>query len=104
MLQAELYQLKGEFLRLMGFHEGSEKAYNIAIYYHKEFDKAWIGWAKYWDLQAQVYKSVDEKKSLECAQHALNCYLQGIKCNNHETRKYLSRVLWLTTTTTVCLH
>lgn len=101
-MQAELCYLKGEFYRLMGFHEASEKSYATALVYYKEFDQAWIGWGKYWDLQSQIYDTLDPHKSKECMQHAVNCYLQGIKCNNHETRNYLTRVLWMASTSEVC--
>eukprot|EP01127_Copromyxa_protea_P022666 TRINITY_DN8267_c0_g1_i1.p1 TRINITY_DN8267_c0_g1~~TRINITY_DN8267_c0_g1_i1.p1 ORF type:complete len:3694 (+),score=584.33 TRINITY_DN8267_c0_g1_i1:40-11082(+) len=99
--KAELFQLKGEFLSLMGYHEASEKAYATALFYCKELDKAWIGWAKYWDLQAQLYSTLEPKKALEFTRNAINCYLQGVKCNNHETRSSLTRVLWLTTTSSI---
>jgi hypothetical protein len=86
----------------MGYYEASEKAYVVSLSYSKEFDKAWIGWAKFWDLQAQVHSTLDPKKTQEFTQNAVNCYLQGIKCNNHETRNYLTRVLWLVTNSSVC--
>jgi hypothetical protein len=38
----------------MGQHEEAERAYSIALRYHKDYDQAWLGWGRYWDMQARL--------------------------------------------------
>jgi transformation/transcription domain-associated protein len=97
--KAEIYQIKGDIYSKMGFFEESEKSFSISLKYHKDYDLAWLGWGKYWDTQAQLNSTLPQH--LKFTTHALNCYMQGLKCSNFASRHILSRVIWMLTLRTL---
>lgn len=101
--KAEFFQLKGMFLARMGFFEESNAAFSTSIALHENLSKGWIAWAKFCDSMLTSHltsaKEGDanyNKTKMLWSQYAVNCYLQGIKCNPASpSRKHLARVLWL---------
>eukprot|EP01125_Pyxidicula_operculata_P020045 TRINITY_DN7318_c0_g3_i1.p1 TRINITY_DN7318_c0_g3~~TRINITY_DN7318_c0_g3_i1.p1 ORF type:complete len:2261 (-),score=569.45 TRINITY_DN7318_c0_g3_i1:97-6879(-) len=94
--KAEFYQLRGELLMKMGYNEEADKSFSIAVSHYPQIDRCWISWAKYWDSQFQQVGTSTTEERANFALIAVNCYLQGVKCNlYYSSRGALARVLWL---------
>ncbi|KAH9312040.1 hypothetical protein KI387_027075, partial [Taxus chinensis] len=87
--KAEIFRLKGEFSQKLGDDETAYHAYSEAICLSKNLSEGWISWGNYCD---QMYKETKEEISLE---HAVTCFLEGIKYGVSNARSYLARVLYL---------
>jgi transformation/transcription domain-associated protein len=95
--RAEFFQLKGDFLQRLGSYEEATTAFSTSVLLFDNLAKGWIGWAKFHDDRFRIAVSTgDHKSALVSANHAVSCYLQGVKSSQvPSSRKHLGRVLWL---------
>ncbi|KAL6045043.1 putative transformation/transcription domain-associated protein [Balamuthia mandrillaris] len=100
--KAEFFQLKGEFLDRMAYHEDANMAFSTAVSIFDGLAHGWISWGRFADRQFLEYMTPSNKddkeaanKRLMWAEYSLNCYLQAIRSNTSNAKKLISRVLWL---------
>uniref|UniRef100_UPI00358FE8D5 transformation/transcription domain-associated protein-like isoform X3 n=1 Tax=Myxine glutinosa TaxID=7769 RepID=UPI00358FE8D5 len=89
-MTAEFYALKGMFLAQINKSEEANKAFSAAVQMHDVLVKAWAMWGDY--LEALFVK----ERQLHLGAFAIACYLHACRHQNeHKSRKYLAKVLWL---------
>ncbi|XP_049942725.1 transformation/transcription domain-associated protein [Schistocerca serialis cubense] len=92
-MTAELYSLKGMLLSQLGRSDEANKAFSAAVQLHDTLLKAWANWGDYLE---QVF--TQEPTNLQIGHATITCFLHACRHQNeHKSRKYIAKVLWLLT-------
>lgn len=90
--KAEFFTLKAIVLSRLGMIEEANRIFAQAVQIDLNIAKGWSSWGYFNDQRFQ------QSKDITFGVNAVNCYLQAATlCKNVNSRKYLTRVLWLLT-------
>ncbi|EFA78297.1 protein kinase [Heterostelium album PN500] len=92
--KSEFFQLKGEFQNRLGRISEANLNFSTAIQLFDNHSKSWVNWGYFCDKQFTGETSDPEMKA-SWAESAINCYIQGIRCDPRYGTKLLPRILWL---------
>ena len=90
--KAEFFTLKAIVLSRLGMIDEANRIFAQAVQIDLNIAKGWSAWGYFNDQRFQ------QSKDITFGVNAVNCYLQAATlCKNVNSRKYLTRVLWLLT-------
>ena len=90
--KAEFFTLKAIVLSRLGMIDEANRIFAQAVQIDLNIAKGWSSWGYFNDQRFQ------QSKDITFGVNAVNCYLQAATlCKNVNSRKYLTRVLWLLT-------
>jgi phosphatidylinositol kinase/protein kinase (PI-3 family) len=106
--QAEIFILKGEFLRqLKGRDEAAFAAYSGGMSICADFEEGWLSWGAFCDeMVDRLTKSDESSPNLRpgetqaaalqtWSKHGIVCFLQALRYGSEDARLKTPRVLWL---------
>ncbi|GAM17861.1 hypothetical protein SAMD00019534_010360 [Acytostelium subglobosum LB1] len=100
--KSEFFQLKGEFQSRLGQVSDANLNFSTAIQLFDNYAKSWINWGYFCDSMfsngggsATGGQPMDAETKAGWAESAINCYIQGIRCDPRYGSKLIPRFLWL---------
>ena len=106
--QAEIFILKGEFLRqLKGRDDAAFAAYSGGMSICADFEDGWLAWGAFCDeMVDRLAKSDESSPQLKAGEtptsqlqawskHAIVCFLQALRYGSEDARLKTPRILWL---------